>query len=217
MTESDTKWPTFPAPLRNIFEALWQEVANLHAQWELYIDLFGDPEKIPILNDTVPAVFQLIEENLRANLSVSIGRITDPPQTGRNDNLSLSRLVQSLSNHGDDSFVTGINYQLDAIMDGAKSMRTHRNKRFAHNDLATSINYHKNPLPGISQPQITELLRLIANLMNSIQMNFENGTTSYDRGIQRGNGKDLIFLLEQAVEYDQMKRKSELAKYGLGK
>jgi hypothetical protein len=72
------RWKTFPAPVRDIFEGLWQEVANLHAQWELYQDLFTNSDDIELINATVPTVFQLIEENLRASMTVAFGRLNDP-------------------------------------------------------------------------------------------------------------------------------------------
>jgi len=110
MTDDQPRWREFPDSLQEIFEGLWQETVSLHAHWELYFDLYGDPKKIRILNATVPSVFQLIEENLRANMTVSFGRLTDPSKTGKKDNLSLARLVESLPAHCDDDlYVPPIN------------------------------------------------------------------------------------------------------------
>jgi hypothetical protein len=217
MTDDQPRWREFPDSLQEIFEGLWQETVSLHAHWELYLDLYGDPKKIRILNATVPSVFQLIEENLRANMIVSFGRLTDPSKTGKKDNLSLARLVESLPAHCDDDFVCSANQRLVDIQSQCEPITTHRNRRVAHNDLATAIHYHENPLPGIGQSRITEALKMIAELMNSVQMYFQNGETTYGHCIQRGTGKDLIFLLEQSIEYGRKQRDAEVAKYRTAK
>lgn len=213
MADDQPRWRDFPESLQEIFEGLWQEAASLHAHWELYLDLYGDPEKIDLLNATVPSVFQLIEESLRATMTVSFGRLTDPSKTGRKDNLSLARLVESLPAHCDDRFVHSAKQRLVDIQSHCEPITTHRNRRFAHNDLATAINYHENPLPGIGQSRITGALKMIAELMNSVEMYFQNCETAYGHGIQHGTGKDLIFLLERAMEYDRKQRNAEIAKY----
>ena len=206
MSEDEPRWHDFPESLQDIFEYLWQETVSLHIHWELYLDLYGDRKKVDVLNATVPSVFQLIEENLRANLTVSFGRLTDPSKTGKKDNLSLTQLVESLAAHCDDRFVRSAEQRLADIKSQCKPITAHRNRRVAHNDLATAINYNENPLPGIGQSRITEALKMIAALMNSVQMYFQNGETGYEHAIQRGTGKDLIFLLEQALEYGRQQR-----------
>jgi hypothetical protein len=43
MTDDQPRWREFPDSLQEIFEGLWQETVSLHAHWELYFDLYGDP------------------------------------------------------------------------------------------------------------------------------------------------------------------------------
>ncbi len=54
---------------------------------------------------------------------------------------------------------------------------------------------------------------LIANLMNMIQLRFEDSETAYSHGIQLGTGKNLLEYLRQAVEHDRNKRAKEIANY----
>jgi len=217
MADDGKRWTDFPDELQDIFEGLWQEAARLHLNWKLYLDLFGDPGKTDVLNATVPSVFQLIEENLLASMTVSFGRLIDPSKTGKKDNLSLARLVESLPAHCDDVFTRSAEKRLAVIKAECEPISAHRNRRVAHNDLATAISYHDNPLPGIGRERISNALKMIADLMNSIQLHFENGETAYAHGIQRGTGKVLIYLLEQSLEYDRKQRGEELAKYGIAK
>ncbi len=145
MEEADNqRWRTFPSPVRDIFEGLWQEVASLHAHWELYQDLFTNPDDIELINSTVPTVFQLIEENLRASMTLAFGRLTDPSAMGKKRlNLSLARLIETIEPHCDAPFYLKAQTILENIKMECKPITDTRNRRVAHNDLATSLNYRK--------------------------------------------------------------------------
>jgi len=212
MADDQTRWKDFPEPIQDIFEGLWQEVVSLHAQWKLYLDLYGDPEKIDLLNETVPSVFQVIEESVRTNMIVSFGRLTDASSTGKKSNLSLDRLVKLLSEQAicEGGFVRSAEKQLLDIKAQCEPLTRHRNLRVAHKDLNTAINYHENPLPGIGKLQVVQALKSIGDLMNSVQMYFEKCDTKYGCGIQRGTGKDLICLIEQALEYKGKQRLGQI-------
>jgi hypothetical protein len=201
--DDNQRWKTFPAPVRDVFEGLWQEVVSLHAHWELYQDLFTNSDDIELINATVPTVFQLIEENLRASMTVAFGRLTDPSATGKKLNLCLTRLVETIEPHCDSAFFQRTQSILEKIKTECIPITDVRNRSVAHNDLATSLNYKENPLPGIGRKHISNALTLISDLMNMIQLRFENGETGYSHVIQRGTGKDLLFYLRQAAEHDR--------------
>ena len=65
------KWPNFPEGVRDIFEDVWQDIAFLHSKWNLYLDLFANLESIMVLNRTTPSAFQLIEESLRVDMTMT--------------------------------------------------------------------------------------------------------------------------------------------------
>lgn len=67
----DERWPEFPEPLRALFDGIYLETILLHAKWEFYLELFGDPTRINVLEDSVPAVFALVEDSLRIDMTVS--------------------------------------------------------------------------------------------------------------------------------------------------
>lgn len=212
---SDTtseRWPEFPEALRALFDGVWQETVSLHAKWELYLDLFGDPNRISVLNDSAPAVFQLVEECLRNDMTISFGRLTDPAKTGNKDNLSLAQLVDSLTPSCNKSMSDQLLDRLETLRDHCKSITQWRNRRVAHNDLATFLHYHPDPLPNIGQAYITDALAMLASLVNVIQVHFADGQTCYTRGSYRGNGQQLIYLLEQAREHRKRKTQSALAR-----
>jgi hypothetical protein len=60
---------------------------------------------------------------------------------------------------------------------------------------------------------IDDALRMIQILMNSIQGEFDHSETAYEHIIQKGDGKDIIFYLEQAKEYQTYKYEIATGKY----
>jgi len=65
-------------PLGARFHALWQEIALLHINWQEYITLFGKDEKrIERLNQSAPAFFRMIQDELWSANLLHIARLTD--------------------------------------------------------------------------------------------------------------------------------------------
>jgi hypothetical protein len=195
-----------PEPIRDQFEDLWEDVASLHYKWKLYVDIFGDEEHIKVINATVPSAFQLIEESLRSDMIMSIGRLMDPAKTGPNANMSIERFIQSLADYTEPAFLTSVEARFQVARDHCSALLNWRNKRIGHNDLNTALKYHENPLPNITKPYVDRALKLISDLINSVQDNFRGGITLFDSPVQHGTGKDLVLFLRHVLE----QRASEL-------
>jgi hypothetical protein len=135
------------------------------------------------------------------------------PQWKKRLNLCLARLIETIEPHCDAPFYLKAQTILENIKMECGPITDTRNRRVAHNDLATSLNYKENPLPGIGRKRISHALMLIAKLMNMIQLRFEDSETAYSHGIQLGTGKNLLEYLRQAVEHDRNERAMEIAKY----
>src|SRR5262245_27075547 len=93
-----SRWPKFPEPLRAPFDDVWADVASVHFKWRLYRDLF-QKENYPIMNGTTPAVFSLIEESLRADMTMSISRLLDRAKVAGRDTMSVERLLADVEPH----------------------------------------------------------------------------------------------------------------------
>ena len=139
---------------------------------------------------------------------MSIGRITDPRESMKKDNLSLDRLIQSVAAHADDEFRAGLNERMKNVRKQCEPIMQWRNRNVGHNDLATALQYHPNPLPNINAGDIDDAIRVIAELMNEIQMRFENNYTHLGAPLVQGDGMDLIHTLNEAIEYRLARRKS---------
>jgi AbiU2 len=195
------KWVAFPAPVRHTFEDVWQAVALLHSTWKLYLDLFDTRETIQVLNATAPAAFQNIEVCVRTHMVMAFGRLIDPATQGKNENLSLERLAQVLKPHADLATSVRWEQQVTEIQSHCAPIGKWRDKRYAHTDRKTTLEYHANPLPGVSKADIDKALELLRNLLNDIQGHFANSETPFEHPLLNGTGADLLHFLRVALDH----------------
>ena len=80
-----------PDGIRDIFMELCKDVVMLYQKWDFYLGLFGDPEKRPII-DKLPRAFGVIEEALRADITMSVCRLSDRLEIGKRENLNFRSL-----------------------------------------------------------------------------------------------------------------------------
>src|SRR5262249_53865715 len=143
-----------PEDIRGVFLDLCQDVASLHAKWQLYLDLFHNKEDTAILSDLARGSFQLIEEALRSDMIMAICRLSDPVRSCGKDNLSIAVLEPRFGS------VPGFDTLLQQFLDECKPVQQYRNKRVGHNDLDTALNPRDNPLPGIGRSKVEAILLL---------------------------------------------------------
>ena len=210
-TADDVKeeiFAAFPEGSGELFYELWTNIAHLHLNWKNYRSLFGtSPERIELLNRAASSFFGLLDGILRHDVMLSIARLTDPPRSLGKDNASLARLIDTLTPFVDGALVNELQSKLKNLQAHCEPVRQIRNRILAHNDLATSLNYHPDPLPGISRAYIEEVLEKIRKLLGDIEEHFRGSRTSHQYVISANDGEALIFALESAREHQKCRRK----------
>ena len=197
--------PQIPDNVRLIFMWLCQDVAALRNKWDFYVVLYGREENTGLLSDLAPASFQMIEESLRNDMTMAIGRLGDAAGSGRRENLSLAALVQGLSEPGAAADL------LEDFKEVYRPVKHFRNKRVGHNDLNTKIKPQENLLPGIGRKHIDRIIELAEEILNLVYQRFVDGELCFEP-LKIGGADDLIFWLEMAKEYETMKRNAWLGK-----
>lgn len=83
-------------------------------------------------------------------------------------------------------FVESVERNLKSLKDECQPFRDIRNRRIAHSDLGTALDYHPNPLPGVSRQMIETALGSFRILLNEIEKHFDDNETEYlDFGLAR--------------------------------
>jgi arginyl-tRNA synthetase len=137
---------------------------------------------------------------------LGICRLLDPEETGRNENLTLERLVNSINPSTFWTLRSELDGALKKAMDSSKFVRAHRNRKLAHNDLRTIQEIHAEHLPGVSRAAIEKSLDSIRDVMNKVSVHFLETTVFYQEFIfGPGDVQSLLRRLENAEVYRQEK------------
>jgi hypothetical protein len=207
-SELGSSMQAMPHTLAEIHERLQQEVSNLHAKWRIFRQLYTvSQERIGILRKTTPGFFGLIQRVLLDDISLTISRLTDPLKSAGKENLSLALLVESASSTDDTHFRSRTQRALEDLQEHCAPFRAHRNRKIAHRDLPTALEYHPEPLPSVDGEKIDNALKMIAAFMNDFQNHYEQTSMAYEHVVISGDANDLVYFLEQAVEYGELKFK----------
>ncbi len=72
-----------PAPINEVFDALSQKLANVHARWKIYNNIYSHSDKrIDMLNEASPGVFYHLQNLLIDDVVLGICKVNDPASTG---------------------------------------------------------------------------------------------------------------------------------------
>src|SRR4051794_4573013 len=77
--------------------ALWLEVTWLYIKWAEFVEIFGDRERISLLNKAAPSFFVIIEQAFWQDILLNLTRLTDPPRSAGKENLTIVNLPNLIS------------------------------------------------------------------------------------------------------------------------
>ena len=189
-----------PADLREVYQALQQQVLWLIAKRKIYVELYSDKETVALLNRASPPTFRTVQDALFADTVMSLARMGDPPRSAGKDNLSFRRLKKILEEHFDGEISSSCSKLVDAFVDESEPLRTIRNRQLAHSDLKTVLGANTDPLPGVSLALIGSLLDRAAEILNELAGAILDSHTTYDDVDSGFSAEGLLIALRLAEE-----------------
>lgn len=205
-----------PEELKDTYNELFQQVTWLHSKWELFCQLYASSkENVDLLNRSAPTFFATLQHILIDDALLTVSRLTDPQRTSGRDNLSLERLVNLIDEAAYPELRANINHLLDDAKQRCGFARELRNRRIAHNDLATKTRVEDNPLPPVTKQKVDEALHSIRTVMNEVAQHFEGTTVMYELAIVRDDGATLLRCLQDARTYRVQQRNLWRRQYGV--
>ena len=189
-------------PLGAQFHALWQEVSLLHINWKEYVTLFGtNPMRIERLNQSAPAFFRMIQDELWSTTLLHIARLLDPPKTGGRDNLT----VRNFTDLVDQNLKMPLAELIDEAITDTTFARDWRNKLIAHRDLALALeDGSADSLTPASRNDVVTALNRLTAVMNCVQRHYLDSETAFDVAARHNGALTLLYLLG-----DGLRAKSE--------
>jgi hypothetical protein len=184
--------------VKKCYDLLIHEISDVNTKWKIYKQIYySSEENLELLNEFAPICFKYFQRVLIDDILISICKLTDPPQTGCNNNLSLLKLIKLIDADSDlnsDSMVIYIKIEYFSNV-----VKDHRNKRIGHNDYDLKA-FGVKKLKNIPYATIDEILDLITSFINGISKHYENMIWSFDVILSEG-GDVLMYHLKRLHEF----------------
>ena len=193
--------------LQEVFDRIKQELNHIHYRWTLYRQMFGtNTNRIELINRASSNVFVEFQWLLIDYMVMSLSKLTDRARMRGNDNLSYHYLIEKIIKSERFELADEMQSELDELILACENFREIRNKRVAHNDLVVALDKDDSPLPGVSRADIEAALVHARNIMNKVELHFNDSQTLYEEIILplTNDGRSVLIWLQKGLMYEQL-------------
>ena len=142
------------------------EFAQIKYRWRIHSELFGDDEKVNLLNSCGGQVFGMFQGLLIYDTMAAICRLCDPPKSMGQENNSILFHYENLKGSFSSAEIVELDSFLALLQDAIKNIKILRNKSMSHNDLGVAEKAIL--LPDVAFGEIDHVLDLIAKILNKV-------------------------------------------------
>ena len=205
---------TIDPQVEAIFKHLNDDVVTLSWKWQIFCSLFESKQRVDLFNETASSFFWACHLTFSDDVFLAISRLTDSQKSSGQDNLVVSRLLDSLDVAQHPKFHEELRKLIEVAMDVSKPFKQHRHKRLAHNDMDRKLKYTSQPLPGISFDDVSRAVKSLQDVMSKFNHYFFDTETSY-KIIESSGVEALTIYLQKGVDAFENEKQQMLAAHGL--
>ena len=119
--------------------------------------------------------------------------------------MTIKRLIPLVT---DSILAARVTHEIEEAVRNTEFARDWRNRRLAHRDLAQVLEPQLRPLALASRANVEAALASLCKVMNSVELHYENSTTSYERVIVADSGAEaLLYYLSSGLDADETRKK----------
>ena len=169
-----------PPEYEEIFDAISDEVISLNIHWKYLSGVFLDEpgeRKWEVLSSTAPQFFGLTLHLFYDHILLKSAKLVDPEKSRSDENLSIANLLSKIPSISHEAQVK-IDTTFDTLKTNISSIKAHRNKRIAHNDLKTKLK--TSTLPKIQESEFIAVLHGFNDLLNLLHKELWGRTRDFD-------------------------------------
>lgn len=182
------------------FYELYRKLVELHILWQQYRQPFGgDTETVHLLNRTSGLFFKIVQDELWDSVLLGVSRLTDPPATGKNKNLTIQSLAPLIEDAGLRAEIQSL---CEKALDAAEFAREHRNKRIAHQDHDYLSGRGSNPLGGICRNLVEQMLAALRAVLNHLDGHLRDCTVMYEKFVDESGARLLVHKLRKLEQLE---------------
>ncbi len=173
---------------------LWNELTDLHRQWNDFRTLYSDTDTLELLNDTAPDFFGRLQSLMLENIQLRICRLTDPPTMKGGKKTLTVRQIQDVI--PDSQFRKDLAKLTRKVLKAAGTTRKWRNTRLAHRGLPPLDGATAEEAFTIKFKDIQQAMDALTETMNFVQKHYVGSTTSYKLILGAYGVDNLLFSLK---------------------
>jgi hypothetical protein len=191
--------------LGGLYHALWQSLAQLYANWNEYVVLFGTKSsRIDLMNRAAPSFFGMLQNELWNLTLLHMARLTDSPRSVGRPNLSIRALPQLIT---DSALKTEVEGLVALALTQTEFCRDWRNRLLAHADLDLALEVPSRPLSDASRKHVNDGLAALTNVLNALDGHFSNSETHFHMHSRIGGAVEMLYVLDHGVRAREAKMK----------
>src|SRR5690606_4765056 len=186
----------------SMFFVLYNEISWLTFQWIEFKELYGSKEsRIELMNEAAPFFFYTVQHVLWYQLLLGGTRLTDPPKSGSNKNITFRAIPQYIK---DDDFKSEIENDLEELLAQSNYCRVWRNQKISHLDHALAIqDENARPLETASREKFRITLEKMQILFKKIHQKYLPSAVRFDRMTSSRGAISLLHKIEAGIWYDE--------------
>lgn len=154
---------------------LQSQVTHVHMNWAMISELVKDQEQRLLLQSTGGYFFIEAHRVFVNDVILRLSRLTDRPQQGGQENLSLCALL-------DDICDPTLKSRIKCLIEEAKAkiapLKKHRHKRIAHSDLHVALQSPNVSLPSLNNQSVDEALSAVGKVLEQLEEGYTGSSKS---------------------------------------
>ena len=191
--------------LGSVYGALWNELVWLNWKWMEYVELFGEKEsRLELMNQAAGYFFGIIQQTLWEDCLLHIARLTDPPNSGKKENLSICRLPDLVKHEHTNDELKAL---IDRAVNSAEFCRDWRNRHIAHRDLQLALEQSAAPLEFASRERVKVSLRTLADVLAKVELHYNGSTTAFEAAGPPRGALSLLYVLDDGLRAARERKK----------
>jgi hypothetical protein len=181
------------------YSALCQEFVTLYLYWKEFLQLFATNDKrIARLNQAAPGFFRMLQNQQFETNMMHLARITDKPQTGKFEHLTVARLPELASDAVLKKQLTDLLVTVNSKREFCKGWR---DRQFAHSELAIAIkDGSAASLPSATKKDFDEALVAVDAMLNAIEKFYFKAGTMFNEVSTTNGAATLLWVLGFGVK-----------------
>ena len=163
-----------PAELGEVFRGFFQEYSIIRVKWRLYKQLFGNIERVDLLNRHGAHGFGVVQDVIIKDVILCIARMMNTSKEAWGDPANLATLLIDLVAHKQAALADKLRAIRDRIKPVVEGLSRWRDVQISRNDYASFVNMKAgiDALPPPSRQMVEDILSAMGEILDELRAHY---------------------------------------------